>query len=208
MVLRDQRNAARAGIQDQPRHACGGRHAYKSAQTPRGTLAGNTEGQLFHRLRSPGETCTSLDGQSSRFLIQCDRFAVERVEREQPIGVLVSRELIAEIDLANVDWRQGHLAGCDLYVVAMRAITPLAEHVVARVSSPELTIDTLGKLIRQQGNPAAGVQEEVAGLALHNDVHLPQRLAEALEFDYLRLLGFTGGGHRQSQQGNDRENVG
>jgi hypothetical protein len=75
----------------------------------------------------------------------------------------------------------------------MRSLNLLAEHVVARVPAPELAVDSLGELFRQQGDSTTRVQEEVTGLALYSDVHLPQSLAEALEFDDLWLLArFSG----------------
>ena len=113
-------------------------------------------------------------------MIQRNHLAVKRIEREQTVRRLISRELIAEIDLADVDRRERQVARFQLNIVAVRSFTLLAEHVVSSRSSPELTIDAPREFFGQQRDAATGIQQKVTWLALDGHVNLPEGFAKAL----------------------------
>src|SRR6185295_5016962 len=137
-----------ARVKNEPRHPLLSWHSEERAQASGGALARNTEWQFFHPLYSPAKALGRLNGECSGLLIERDRLAVEGIEREQPVRTLVSGESVAEINLADVDRRQGHVAGIDLCVVAMRSFASFAEHVVAGGPTPELAVYVPGESLR------------------------------------------------------------
>jgi len=67
----------------------------------------------------------------------------------------------------------------------MRTVTAFAKHVVARTAAPEVTVHPLSKFLSDERDSATGIEEEIAGLALHRDIHGPERLVKALKLDDL-----------------------